>query len=320
MIKNLFGDIQVLSSENIRQIVSMKDAINAMEAAFSSFSMGTTYVPQRHISAIEDLNLFLKPAFNEKLGRIAVKVITQQTKKPLAGYPTILGVVLLIDIKTGAILSMMDGACITALRTGAASGLATKLLANENAETVAVFGCGTQGKTQLESVCNVRPIQQAYLFDLNKNAAQKLKAEMQEQLNISIHIAQNLDCLKEADVICTATQSEHPLFRHHQISKGAHINAVGSYQPNMQEIDPAIIKNGRLFVDSIEAVLKESGDLIKPINELFFSEEIIEAEIGDLINKKAIGRKNEEEISIFKSVGLGVQDLFMANAIYEKLS
>ncbi|MCF8431010.1 MAG: hypothetical protein K9G34_03635, partial [Melioribacteraceae bacterium] len=211
-----------------------------------------------------------------------------------------------------------DGSYITALRTGAASGIATKLLSDVNAETVAIFGCGSQGKTQLEAVCNVRPIKKALLYDNNLDAATKLKNQMEEELYISIQVTQDRSLLKQADIICTATNSEKALFNFEHISKGTHINAIGSYKPQMQELDPAIIKSGRFFVDSREAVLRESGDLIKPINENIFTESVIEAEIGELINKNYEGRKSKDEITIFKSVGLGVQDLFMANAIYEK--
>lgn len=320
MSDQIFQDIKMLNTEEIKSLISMKEAINSMEQAFASFSDGSTKVPQRYISSIHKLDLFLKPAYNEKLGRIAVKIITQKKEGNLQGIPSILGVVLLLDLKTGAILSMMDGAYITAIRTGAAGGIATKLLARENAETIAIFGCGTQGKTQLEAVCNVRSIKQALLYDLNMDAAIKLKAEMEEKLNISIHIEKDLEHLKTADIICTATNSEKPLFSLKDISKGVHINAMGSYKSNMQELDPFIIKEGKLFVDSRRSVLKESGDLIKPITEHIFTDRIIEAEIGELINKKMVGRDSENEITVFKSVGLGVQDLFAAHAIFEKFS
>jgi ornithine cyclodeaminase/alanine dehydrogenase-like protein (mu-crystallin family) len=318
MSDRIFQDIKLLTSADIKSLISMENAIHAMEKAFASFSEGTSRVPQRYVSRINNLDLFFKPAYNEKMGRIAVKIITQKQDGNFQGIPTILGVVLLLDMKTGAILAMMDGSYITALRTGAAGGIATKLLARENAETVAVFGCGEQGKTQLEAVCNVRPIKRALLYDLNTDAANKAKMEMEGKLNISIRVVNDLEHLKQADIICTATNSEKPLFSRKDISKGVHINAIGSYKPNMQEIDPSIIKSGKLFVDSQESVLKESGDLIKPINEHLFTNSIIEAEIGELINKKVGGRHDDNEITIFKSVGLGVQDLFVANAIYEK--
>ncbi len=315
-----FKDIKLLSSEEIQNLISMGEAINAMEQAFASFSDGSSQVPQRYVSAICKLDLFYKPAYNEKLERIAVKIITQKKSGNLPGIPAILGVVLLLDIKTGAILAIMDGAYITALRTGAAGGIATKMLARKDTESVAVFGCGVQGKTQLEAACNVRSIKRALLYDHNTDAANKFKTEMEGKLNISISVEKNLDYLKQAGIICTATNSEKPLFHLKDISKGVHINAIGSYKPNMQELDPFIIKNGKLLVDSRESVLKESGDLIKPISEHIFTHAVIEAEIGELINKKASGRRNDDEITIFKSVGLGVQDLFLANSIFEKYS
>jgi len=320
MSDQIFQDITMLNTEEIKSLISMGEAIKAMEQAFASFSEGSSKVPPRYVSGVKKLDLFFKPAYNEDLGKIVIKIITQKQGGNLQGMPAILGVVLLLDLKTGAILSIMDGAYITALRTGAAGGIATKQLARKNADTVAVFGCGTQGITQLEAVCNVRPIKQALLYDLNIDAANKVKTEMEGKLNISIRVEKNLKHLKQADIICTATNSEKPLFSQKDISKGVHINAIGSYKPNMQELDPIINKEGKLFVDSRESVLKESGDLIKPIAENIFTDSIIEAEIGELINEKIIGRHTDNEITIFKSVGLGVQDLFVANAIFEKYS
>ena len=318
MSDRIFQDIKILNTGEIKNLISMGEAINAMEQAFASFSDGTSQVPQRFVSGFNNLDLFFKPAYNEELGRVAVKIITQKKDRNLQGVPTILGVVLLLDIKTGAILSMMDGAYITALRTGAAGGIATKLLARKDAETVAVFGCGAQGKTQLESTCLVRPIKRILLYDLNKDAANKFKKEMEGKLNISMQVEKNLEHLKQADIICMATNSEKPLISQKDISKGVHINAIGSYKPNMQELDPLIIKEGKFFVDSRESVLNESGDLIKPISEHIFTDNVIEAEIGELINKKVLGRQHDDAITIFKSVGLGVQDLFAANTIFEK--
>lgn len=315
-----FRNIKFLSSTDIRKLISMEEAINAMQQAFASYSEGTSRVPQRYVSEIEGIgmDLFFKPAYNKSLGRIAVKILTQKTGEIIQGVPSILGVILLLDMKTGAILSMMDGTYLTALRTGAASGIATKLLALDDANTVAIFGCGAQGKTQLEAICDVRPIKRVLLYDTNTDAAEKFKNEMEERQSISINVEKNLQNLKQADIICTATNSEKPLFSRDDISEGVHINAIGSYKPNMQELDPLIIKSGKLFVDSSEAVLKESGDLIKPISRKVFSENIIKAEIGDLINNEVTGRQTDDEITIFKSVGLGVQDLFVANAIYNK--
>ncbi len=318
MSESGFQNIKILTSEDIKRLIVMDDAIDAMEKAFASFSDGTSHVPQRYISDINNLNLFFKPAFCENLGRVSVKIITQQTAGKIRGVPTIQGMVLLLDMESGQLLSLMDGAYITAIRTGAAGGIAAKLLAPGHAKTIALFGCGTQGKTLMEAVSKVRQIKQAFLYDLNPEAAGKFKTEMEKKLGIPMHIMNDTEYLKEAEIICTATNSKQPLCRLKDISKGTHINAIGSYQPDMQEIDPAILVNGKVFVDSRKSVLKESGDLIKPINEGLLTDTVIEAEIGELINKETVGRQDQDDITIFKSVGLGVQDLFLANMIYEK--
>ena len=317
---DFFRDIKLLTASEIEVLVSMNDAIQAMEQAFLSFSSGRSQVPQRYVSTFDNtsMDLFLKPAYSKDIGRAAIKIITQNNDVSRKGTPGILGVVLLVDLKTGAFLSMMDGACITALRTGAASGIATKYLAIKEAQCLAIFGCGAQARTQFEAVCKVRTIKELLLYDINIDVAKKFKEELDSQYAISTHIERNLTNLKRADIICTATNAERPLFSLHEIKTGVHINAVGSYKPNMQEIDPHILKEGTLYVDSRESVLQESGDLIKPINSKTFTSEVIKAEIGELFNSKVSGRKMSKDITIFKSVGLGVQDLFMAHEIYKK--
>lgn len=314
----IYGDIKMLDAEMMASLLSMDEAIGAMGKAFSAFSDGSCIVPQRHVSGINKLDLFLKPAYSEKLGRAAVKVITQKKDGSINGIPSILGVVLLIDLKSGAILTIMDGAYITALRTGAAGGLAAKLFSKENSETLAIFGCGVQGKTQMEAVCAIRPIKKVLLYDLNKEKAEELKKEMEEKLHLNISVEKNTHRLKTADIICTATNSEKPLFSLEDISRSVHINAIGSYKPHMQEIDPQIINAGTLFVDSKESVLKESGDLIKPISANIFANTVIEAEIGEHLNMGDTSSKYLSYLTIFKSVGLGVQDLFVASAIFDR--
>ena len=316
--RHSFEDIKLLDILDIRRVVSMEEAIKLMEKAFSSYSKGESYIPQSYVSDLQCLamDMIYKPVYCEELGKIAMKILTQKQGAPISGIPTIVGVVLLLDSKSGEVLSMIDGTYLTALRTGASGGIATQYLAREDAETLAIFGCGAQGFTQLEAVCNVRPIKHALLYDLDASAAAKLKEQMQDKLNISLSVERNLGNLRKADVICTATGSKAPLFSMDEISRGVHINAIGSFKPKMQEISPQIIQSCRLFVDSREAVLKEAGDLIKPIKEGLIQSTIVRDEIGDLINNECVGRQSPDEITLFKSVGLAVQDLFVANAVY----
>lgn len=312
--------IVLIKSSEIQKQYTMSEAIDAMEEAFSSLSLGSSYVPLRYVTSMADgsLNLMLKPAAIDNLKRAAVKIITQKEMGVVRGIPAIVGIVLVLDTETGEVLSIMDGEYITALRTGAASGLATKYFARDDAETVAIFGCGAQGKTQLEAVAAVREIKKVWVFDKFKSTAESFVAEMQNKLNVDICMAKSNAVLKECDVICTATNAEAPLFLLDELKEGAHINAIGSFKPNMQELDPDILKNAKIIVDQKEACLTESGDLIKPINDGLFEAEHIMGEIGEYPLKQIEGRSSEKEITVFKSVGVAIQDFVVANRIYEK--
>ena len=312
-------NLKLISDADVKRMVTMKTAVGLMKEAFSSFSRGGCYLPQRYVSSFPgiSIDIFFKPVYCSELGQICMKVLTQKNAHFERNRPTILGIVLLFDSETRGILALIDGTYLTALRTGAASGIATRYLAQEGAETVAIFGCGAQGRTQLEAMCAVRPVKRAMVFDLDPIACEQLKAELCPKLGIKIDIETDTKVLKEADIICTATNSESPLFSKDDIKQGVHINAIGSYKPHMQEIDPAILKSSKIFVDSSGAVLAESGDLIKPVAEGILSVQSIHAEIGNLIDGKATGRQSAEETTVFKSVGLAVQDLYVANEVYK---
>lgn len=312
--------IVLIKSSEIQQNFTMPEAIDAMEEAYSSLSSGKSFVPLRYVTTMAQgkLNLMLKPASVDSQKRAAIKILTQKEMGAVRGIPAIVGIVLVLDTETGEVLSIMDGEYLTALRTGAASGLATKYFARENAETLAIFGCGAQGKTQLEAVAAVRNIKKVWIFDKYKMAAESFISEMKGKLNINIQIAASTNVLKECDVICTATNSEAPLFLKEDLKEGVHINAIGSYKPNMQEVDPHILKEAKLFVDQKAPCLAESGDLINPINDGLFTAEHVFGEIGEFPLKRVEGRTSANEITVFKSVGVAIQDFVVANRIYEK--
>lgn len=310
--------IRIIKAGEIKQNYSMQQAINAMEGAFSSLSSGESFVPQRFVSKLptNELLMLFKPAFVEKEKRVSVKFLTQREGVSVPGVPTIQGIVLVIDSVSGEILSIMDGEYLTALRTGAASGLATRCFARKDATTMALFGCGSQGRTQLEAVLCERNIKKVFVFDKFKNSAEKLIAEMQEKYQLEMIFTDDTSVLKEVDIICTATNSEAPLFKNEDVKPGVHINAIGSFQPHMQELDPWLIKAAKVFVDQVEPCLSESGDLIKPMSEGIISSDHIMGDIGDFCLNKIEGRTSENEITIFKSVGVAIQDFAVASDIY----
>jgi len=297
----------------------MSKAINAMGRAFSSLAAGESYVPMRFVSKLptNELLMLFKPAFVDKDQRVTLKFLTQRTSGFIPGIPTIQGIVLVIDSKTGEILAIMDGEYLTALRTGAASGLATRCFARKDARILALFGCGSQGRTQLEAVVCERDIKKVLVFDPNEELARQFISEMEQRLNLEMVYTTDTNQLKEADIICTATNSQKPLFKRENVKEGVHINAIGSFQPHMQELDPLLIRDARVFLDHSEPCLKESGDLIKPISEGIISETHIAGEIGDFLLDKITGRESEEQITLFKSVGVAIQDYAVATDIYK---
>lgn len=310
--------MRIIKAGEIEQYYSMKQAIDAMGRAFSLLSSGECHVPMRVVTSLPDneLQMLYKPAFVEKDKQVTVKFITQREGSSIPGIPVIQGIVMVIDSVTGEIMSIMDGGYITALRTGAASGLATRLFAGKNAHTLALFGCGAQGKTQVEAIMCERDIKKVLVFDKNRNRASRFIEGLQEKLNLEMVLCEDTSVLKEADIICTATNATAPLFKKEDVKNGAHINAIGSYRPHMQELDPGLIHDARVFLDQTEPCLKESGDLIKPIREGIFDESHIAGEIGDFLLNRIAGRESEDQITIFKSVGVAIQDYAVATDIY----
>jgi len=312
--------IRLIKRSEIAKFFTMSEAIDSMALAFSSLSSGDCYVPKRYITSTKDesLTLLLKPAFVNNHEKSSIKVLTQKNSNPIPGVPTILGIVLLIDNVTGEILSIMDGAFVTALRTGAASGLATKYFSRKDSSKLAIFGCGTQGKTQLKAVNAVREIEKIWIFDKSREHADIFIEEMESETTAGIEYASDLDVLKDVDIICTATNSTKPLFTKNHLKAGTHINAIGSFQPKMQEIDHEIIKSSRIFLDDKEACLHESGDLLNVWKDPTTLNESIIGEIGEYVLNKIYGRTSSHEITLFKSVGTAIQDFVIADRIYNK--
>ena len=264
---------------------------------------------QIDIPAYAGTALFM-PCCADRFGRIGVKVVNLFDRNAAKGLARIQGVVCLFDGQTGSPLALLNGTCLTALRTGAASGAATDLLARPEAATVAIFGAGVQGRTQLEAVCAVRAIRKAWVFDPAAEAATTFAAQMSDALRVEVAVAESpREALREADVVCTATVSATPVFADADLAPGTHINAIGSYKPDVQEIPEETVLRALLVVDHRASALTETGDLITPIQKGLLKETDIHAELGEIVAGKVGGRLSECQITLFKSVGVAVQDL-----------
>jgi ornithine cyclodeaminase/alanine dehydrogenase len=310
-----------LSRKDLESILTMTDAISVVEQAFAEFARNTAKAPLRvqiEVEKEEGIVLFM-PAYLEQMEAMSCKVVSVFKNNPeLYNLPTIHAAVLLIDPKTGQILSIMDGSYLTAMRTGGVSGVATKYLARENSKKVGLIGSGVQAATQLWAVCEVRPIEEAKVYSIDSRETQKAFAkEMCEKLSISVRLAaSSKEVVEEADIVLTATWSKTPTFSGEWIKPGTHINGIGSYTPEMQEVDITTVKKAKIVVDSFEASLAEAGDLIIPMKNGDITKDHIHAELGDLIIGQKKGRISDEEITFFKSVGMAIQDASAAKHAY----
>lgn len=245
---------------------------------------------------------------------MGIKIVTLFDKNPLQGLPRLQALMVVVDGRCGSPLAVLDGASLTALRTGAASGAATDLLARPEAKRAALFGAGVQGRTQLEAVCAVRRIEKAHVFDKDPRCAESFAREMSGPLNIEVEAsASPSEAVRDADVVCTTTTSSSPVFADGDLKEGAHINAVGSYQPHVQEIPAETIARALVVVDQREAALAETGDLIIPLERGIIDEAHIRGELGEIAAGTKGGRASDDQVTLFKSVGVAVQDLAAAD-------
>lgn len=310
--------IKVLGQKEVKQAVTMAEAIESIREAFICLSQGKAILPLRtqiSVKKQEGTTLFM-PAFLPQVGSLGAKIVSVFPHNAPKGLSTIHAVVILCDAGTGQPAAIMDGSYLTALRTGAASAVATELLARKNTKTAAIIGAGIQGRAQLEAVCCVRNIETVLVYDRKDEAGRIFVEEMQSRgkpFPSDIRAARSSqEAISEADVICTATTSSSPVFEDDHLKAGVHINGVGSYTPQMQEIPEETVLRARVVVDSLSASLEEAGDLIIPLSKGTIRESDILGELGQLASGSITGRTSAEDITFFKSVGTAIQDLAVA--------
>jgi alanine dehydrogenase len=310
----------ILNRNDVISVLQMQDCMDVVEKAFAEFANGTAVLPLRTgIKPPDGVSLYM-PAYLKEMGALACKVVTVYKDNPTKhNMPTTIGKVLLQDINTGDVVCIMDGGYLTAVRTGAVSGVATKHLAREDKNQVAgIFGAGVQAKMQLWAVATARDIGKAIVYDISDEAMSKFISEMSAKLNIGIVKAKSSEEILQADIICTASSSATPLFDGKLVKDGTHINGIGSHSPNARELDTEIIKRSLFVGDSREACFSEAGDIIIPVSEGAIKESHFYAELGEIITGKKKGRTNNAMITLFKSNGLAIQDVAAAKVVYER--
>ncbi|MGE5677242.1 MAG: ornithine cyclodeaminase family protein, partial [Pseudomonadota bacterium] len=301
-------------------IIGMKEIIPLMEKVFTDYTSGRTITPLRTKISVEQHggDILFMPAYIPEGSGLGVKVVSVFPGNSELNRQTIYSMLILNDDKTGEPIALMDAERLTALRTGAVSGVAAKYLSREDSETVTVFGAGIQARTQLEAICCVRSIRKVFVAGRNFEHSEGFSREIKDRYGVEATVCKDtVQALKNSDIVITATTSHTPVFDGRYIQKGAFVTAVGAYTPKMQEIPENHVSKAVIIVDAYSAALKEAGDIIIPMGKGLISRENIRAELGEVVLGK-YERENEDEIIFFKSVGLAIQDMCVAPEIYRR--
>jgi ornithine cyclodeaminase/alanine dehydrogenase-like protein (mu-crystallin family) len=314
--------ILVLNNRLIRELLPMTECIELMADALAALARGEVYQPLRTIvrppEATGLLGLMTGYRAGEQ-GAFGLKAICVFPENPAKGKDAHQGAVMLFSRETGELLALMNASEITAIRTAAVSAVATRLLARDDAHQLAIIGAGVQARTHLVALAAVRSIKHARVACRNIEHAQQLAREMQPGLSFTIEpVRTNEEAVRDADLIVTATSSLEPVINRDWISPGAHVNAIGTHSPNSREVDGATMAAARIFVDRRESALNESGDYLLAAKEGLVNPESIAGEIGELLTGTKSGRTSPTEITLFKSLGLAIEDVVSANYLYNK--
>ena len=309
----------ILNHADVRRLFPTNEAIEAMEGAFRALGEGRTVLPLRSIVWTPERNgaIGMMPGYvPDRLGAKVVTVFPGNHGTDLDSHQ---GVVILCDAQNGRLLAVLDATEITALRTAAVSALATRLLAREDAGDLAIFGSGTQARTHLAAMLAVRRIRRVRVWSRNPGNARAFADREARRHGVAIETAGSAEeAARGADLLCTVTSAREPFLRGEWLSSGAHVNAVGSSIASARELDAAAVALGRFLGDRRESILHESGDFLLAVKEGAVTDDHLAGELGDVLLGRTPGRRSAEEITIFKSLGLAIEDLASAQFLFER--
>ncbi len=317
--------IVVLNEADMRRVFSMKDAVQADKDALQLYSEGKSNIPLRanlNVPEHEGQSLYMY-GYAAPAHALGVKIVSVYPKNIEKGLTSVPATMVLVNSETGEVSAILDGTFLTRIRTGAVSGAATDVLARKDSKVFALFGTGGQAETQLEAVLTVRPIELVKVYDLSTERAQAFADKMTAQLGGKYAVkivaaASPAEALQDADIVTTVTTAHRAVFDGKLLKKGAHVNGVGSYTPEMAEVDEYVVTHAdKVYVDTRDGAVNESGDLIQPIQKGTFSADKVTGELGEVISGTAVGRESDEELTFFETTGSAVLDLVTAQRIYE---
>jgi len=302
--------------------MAMRDCITIMKKLFMQIEEGLANNPLRKAMIIpgnHDGILSMMPGYNTANNIMGIKNVSVYPNNARIGLEPHQGTVTLFDSRNGVPLAIMDASQITSIRTAAVSAMATDLLANKNSKHLAILGSGVQAKYHLEAMNIVLDLQEVRVWSRNSSHAEKFITEQKKKYNIPLIQAKSIsDAVINSDVLCTTTSADRPIIYSHNLHDGMHINAVGSSIKNAREFDSEAIKISKLYVDKIESTVNESGDFLMAKEEGVIDDSHIQGTIGSVLKNKNNGRQSKNEITLFNSLGLAVEDIAVAFHIFEK--
>lgn len=309
----------VLNERDVRALLDMDDLIEAMEIALADFSAGSVTQPVRTVLQVGASPAFygLMPAYMPSRPALGTKLVTVFESNAGRGLPTHLATIVLLDPATGALLALLDGRFITEARTAAVSAVSVQRLANESARTMAIIGSGVQARSHLEAIARVRDLREVRVWSPKRASVDRFITSMTPHVEARIEAPLSAALAVEgADIVVLATSAKEPVVRSEWIADGTHICAVGACRPTQREMDAALVARASLYVDSREAALVEAGDVVLAIEEGAIESAHIKAELGEVVSGSAAGRTSQDQVTVFKSLGLAVEDVAAAHLAY----
>ena len=310
--------MKILEEEQVRELVSAGDCVKLMREALGDLEKGKCDMPQRLICKMPNSAAFgFMPAYiGDYFG---AKVITAYGPNAGTKYPTHMGYVVMFESEHCSVAGLVDATSVTEIRTGAVSAVATDLLARKDAHTLALIGAGAQARSHTAAIREVRDITEITVFDIREEAARAFAEETEEKYNIPVRICPSVEeAVKEADIVCTLTPAKDAYLTADMIRPGTHVNAVGTFTPTTREVSSDLVAASRLYADQISAMKAESGEYLIPLKEGVITEDHIVGSIGQVINRDAPARGNDQEITLFVALGLAVEDIACAKAALVK--
>lgn len=312
---------RLLTEQQVQSLLPMADLIAAMEAALARFSAGEVLQPVRSVLTVGPTKAFfgLMPAYVPNPGSLGAKLVTVFADNPAKQLPSHLATIVLLDPETGALQALMDGRYITEARTAAVSAVSARFLAKRDAATLALIGSGVQARSHLEAFAEVRQLKDVRVWSPTAASRERFVSEMSEHVATPIRTAATAeDAVRGADLIVLATSSVSPVIENDWVGAGAHVVSVGACRPDQREMDPALVARARLYVDSRAAALVEAGDVVMSLASGLFTAAHIRGELGEVVLGRADGRQADADITIFKSLGMAVEDVVAADLVLRR--